>query len=130
MSSSETDDTLSDTDEYEGSYEPVLDEIYIGILHISKGSPKFKNGNANPNSKLVAEKFTNSINKHWLSRVNRLRTTLKGINSGNRTPKVDTWNLAQIWGIGIEWAKKTILKTTQNYVRDVTRPLIKRFRKR
>ena len=76
------------------------------------------------------EKFTNSINKRRLSRVNQVNTNLKGMNSGNQTPKVDVWKPFKMWGIGIERDKKNIPNTTQNTVRGVTRTLTKTFRTR
>ena len=52
------------------------------------------------------------------------------MKSVDSTPKVDSWELSQMWGIGIKRAKKTILANAHNSVQDVTRTLTKRLRTR
>ena len=49
------------------------------------------------------------------------------MNTGNQNTKVDSRKLAQMRGIGIEWAKKIIMVTAQNSSRDVMTPITKRF---
>ena len=52
------------------------------------------------------------------------------MKSAYGTPKVDSWEISQMWGIGIKRAKKTILANAHNSVQDVTRTLTKRLRTR
>ena len=55
---------------------------------------------------------------------------LKGSKTGNRNPNFDAIKVAQMWGIGVDCAKKRITVTTQNSVWYVTKPLTKQFRTR
>ena len=72
-------------------------------------------------------KLTKIINKHHLSSTNQTRINLKRMKSGYRTPKVDSWTLAKMWGVVIKIDKYTILATTNNDDRDVTIPLNERL---
>ena len=67
------------------------------------------------------------MNYYQLARVNHTRVKMKVLDTGNKNPKVETINLAHMWGFGVERAKKTIMSTTQNAVWGVTIHLMKRF---
>ena len=41
------------------------------------------------------------INDHQFYRVNKTRIKLKGLDTGNQNPNMDSRKLAQMWGIGI-----------------------------
>ena len=131
LSSSSTDDSTSEEEEDEDGNGPVLktrvDDIIIGDPHISKDTLQQKISTFASCSKHTAVKFNKRINQRCLYRTNQTRVDLKGMKMGNRKPKVDSWKLSQKWGIVIECAKKTIMSTIQNNVRDVKIPLKKRF---
>ena len=68
-------------------------------------------------------------------RLSKLKVTkqslkVKNVKSTSRKPRVSAERLAKMWGIGLERAKATVQATTQNAVRDVTKPLTRRFRSR
>ena len=76
-------------------------------------------------TKQMVSNFTRNINDCRLIRVNTTRVKLKGLDLGNRNPKVDTIKLAHMWEIGVGRANKTIIETTQNDFQDATRQLTK-----
>ena len=55
-------------------------------------------------TKRVVYNFTRRIYYFRLTRVNQARVKIRGLDTGNRNPKVDAQNLAQIWGVGINRA--------------------------
>ena len=71
--------------------------------------------------------FIRNINDLCITRLNQTRVKLKDLETGKQNPKVYAQKIAQMWGIRVERAKKTIMDTTQNSIWDVTRPLKKRF---
>ena len=77
------------------------------------------------------KRITAKIKSIDSSRLRRVKAVAsKAATSGKRQPIVNAEKLAKMWGIGIERAKKTVQETTQQAVRDVTKPLTRRFRTR
>ena len=97
--------------------------VHMGIFHIQHSYDNILVRVYHPNH--VAVKFTNRINKYHISIINKTRMNLKRMNSGYRTPKVDTSKLTQLCRVKIKRAKKTILAITQNSIQGVTIPLTK-----
>ena len=119
-SSSSTNNTTSKEDEYEKGYKLVsdnqVDNIILESLHSSKDPQQKTISIAASITKQMAVKITWNINQRRIDRVNQTRVDLRGTKAGNRTKKLDSWNLAKRWGIGIKQPKKTIMDTTQNSV--------------
>ena len=67
------------------------------------------------------------MNYYQLARVNQTRVKMNVLDTGNKNPKVETINLAHMWGFEVERAKKTIMTTTQNAVWNVPRTLTYQF---
>ena len=63
---------------------------------------------------LVAN-FSWKMNYYQLARVNQTRVKMNVLDTGNKNPKVETINLAHMWGFEVERAKKTIMTTTRNW---------------
>ena len=52
-------------------------------------------------TKRMVANFNQNINDHQFYRVNKTRIKLKGLDTGNQNPNMDSRKLAQMWGIGI-----------------------------
>ena len=79
----------------------------------------------NSRTKWIITNFTGKFNYCCLARVK-----LKVLDKSNKKSKVHARKLPQMCGIGIEQAKKSIMASTQNFIRGLTIPLTKQFRTR
>lgn len=72
------------------------------------------------------------LSKLRLSKLESTKKSLKirsvdKVHSSSRKPRISAERLSKMWHIGMEKAKKTIECTTQDSVRDLTKPLTRRF---
>ena len=64
-------------------------------------------------TKRMVANLNRKINDHCLTRVDQTWVKLKVIDIYNQNPKFDAINIAHMWGVGIECAKKTSMATSK-----------------
>ena len=105
---------MSEEYKEEEYFEPMTEvDVYGVILEVHnyprdtvskerrKVTPQQLNSTTASRKKRMVANSNQKINDHQFYRLNNTRIKLKGLDTGNQNPNMDSRKLAQMWGIGI-----------------------------